>query len=253
MGVGVPGLSADNLPETPVQDALRASIARNVGFTAVGASFSDDDFDRADQPAASTEKKSRYRAALYSLLIPGAGQYYLGKKRTARYYFAAEAITWIGYLSFRTYGNWKKDDYIKFGAVHANAQLEGKSDEFLAWVGFYENIREFNTFGRVGDPDRPYLADTPENHWEWQTPAYREAWRDIRNRSKEAYRRADFMIGVAIVNRVISVIDAIRSAGRMDRRIDDAGFSLNQQGTVRLALDPLADGPQISLKLYPGI
>ena len=57
------------------------------------------------------------------------------------------AMTWIGYFSFRTYGNWRRDDYVNYAAVHANARLEGKSDEFLSWVGFYENIRDFNNLG----------------------------------------------------------------------------------------------------------
>ncbi len=247
-----PRLAATELPVTPVQDALRANIAQNVGFTGVGVSYADDGFGDTPGVASAPRTKSRFKAALYSLLVPGGGQYYLGKRRTARYFFAAEALTWVGYLSFRTYGSWKKNDYIDYAAQYANAQLEGKDDDFLAWVGFYENIRDFNTFGRVGDPDRAYLPDTPENHWEWQVPADRQAYRDLRNRSKEAYRKADFMIGVAIVNRVISVIDAIRSAGKIERRIEDDGFSLNGQGSLRLSLDPLAAGPQVSLRLYPG-
>jgi hypothetical protein len=223
-----------------------------VGFSSVGTLYSDEDFEDSPELDAGSNSKSRYKAALYSLLVPGGGQYYLGKKRTARYFFTAEALTWIGFFSFRTYGNWKKNDYLDYAAVHANAQLDGKSDEFISWVGFYENIREFNTFGRAWDPERAYLPDTPENHWEWRSPDERQEFRDLRNRSKEAYRKADFMIGLAIVNRVISVIDAIRSAGRMERRIDGDELLLNQTGSLRLALEPLSARPRVSLKLYPG-
>ena len=247
------GRSATKLNETPVQDALRASIALAGGQARSCALFSSDidDFTASTGPV-QENRKSIFRAALYSALVPGGGQYYLGQRRTAKYFFATEALTWIGYFSFRTYGGWKKDDYINFAAVHANARLEGKRDEFLDWVGFYENIREFNTFGRAFDPDRPYLPDTPDNHWEWRCREDRQAYRDLRNRSKEAYRRSEFMIGFAIIDRVVSIIDAVRSTGKINRRLGDDKLSGSRDRMFRLSVNPLSSRRQLSLTVYPG-
>jgi hypothetical protein len=257
--------AAVDLADSPVQEAMRAAVASsNIAASDLWAGNDSDEFkndeDALNKPKAAapvdqvtTGSKSAFRAGLYSALVPGGGQYYLGNRRTARYFFAAEAATWIAYFSFHTYGNWREDDYIRYASEHANAQLEGKSDEFRTWVGFYNNVREFNSFGRVGDPERAYLEDTPENHWEWQSDAERRMYRDLRNGSKEAYRRADFMIVAAVVDRMISIIDAIRSAKRMNRALEDEGdgFSARSNRKLQFSVDPLASR-QICITLYPG-
>jgi hypothetical protein len=245
--------SAVRLSETPVQNALQAEIARdNLAPVPIRLQAWDDDDFGGSSGRPRSGGKSIFKAALYSTLIPGGGQYYLGKRKTARYFFAAEALTWFGYLSFKTYGNWRRDDYIAFAAVNANADLEDKSDEHLAWVGFYNNIREFNSFGRVWDPERAYLPDTPENHWEWKSDDERQTYRDLRNRSLEAFRRSDFMIGVAILDRVVSVIDAVRSARRMNRRIDMDLSDAGQNRWLKLSVNPFSSRRQVCLTLYPG-
>lgn len=249
----VGNISAVSLQQSPLHDAMRKSLAAErwqIDLSS-GLQRGDEFGDAPGSTPVETGRKSVLKAALFSALVPGGGQYYLDRRRTARYYFAVEAATWIGYIAFRTYGNWRTTDYIDFAAVHAHAQLAGKSEDFLSWVGFYSSIREFNNLGRAFDPERPYLWDTPANHWEWQTDQERQTYRDLRNRSKEAYRKSDFMIGAAIVNRVISVIDAVRSAIRMNRRIGDSETFSQQDRSLKFRVDPLASR-QLSLTVYPG-
>ena len=250
--------STVELADSPVHEAMRAAIGGAL-HPALFAGKSDDEFGD-EKPAAKpkeaaetpkTGHKSLYKAALLSAIVPGGGQYYLGNKRAARYFFVAEAATWVAYFSWHTYGNWKKDDYVRYAAERANAQLEGKSEEFLSWVGFYDNIREFNNLGRVSDPERAYLFDTPANHWEWQNQGDRRTYRDLRNSSKEAYRRSDFMIAAAVVDRIISIIGAVRSASHMGRSIESEDFSAQPGSRFKFEVDPLASR-QICLTLYPG-
>ncbi len=253
-------VSAVELADTPVHEAMRVAIAgvdvptSNVWADKSGDEFGDD--QKIGKPAdkMATEGKggkSVLKAGLLSALVPGGGQYYLGRRRTAKFFFAAEAATWVAYVSFHTYGNWKKADYIGYAAEHAHAQLAGKSENFLNWVGFYDNLREFNTMGRVSDPDRPYLENTPTNHWEWQSESERRMYRDLRNGSKESYRRADFMIVAAVVDRIISIVDAVRSASRMSREIEGDEFSMQSNRRFKFAVDPLASR-QVCLTVYPG-
>jgi len=242
------------LGETALQRAMRAGLladSRTNSFTYFSQSGGDE-FAATEKAQPTVGRKSVYTAAALSALVPGGGQYYLGNRRTARYFFAAEAITWIGYAALRTYGNWRRDDYIRFAAVNANAQLDGKSDDFIDLVGFYSDIRDYNTLGRAFDPEREYLPDTPENHWEWQSYDDQREFRDLKNRSREAYRRSDFMIGLAIIDRIISVVDAVRSAGRINRRIG-AGRSDISSDRFRLSIDPLQPRCQVTLTFYPGL
>jgi hypothetical protein len=187
-------------------------------------------------------KKSTVKAAVLSALIPGAGQYYLGSRGRARVYFTVETISWLGFAAFKIYGHWKKDDFILFARTNANAELKDKSDEFLDWVGFYSDIDEFNRNGRNLDPSRPYLFDTPENHWRWQNEQDQATYRSLKNRSREAYRRANFMVGIAIANRIVSVIDAIRSAKHHQGQV---GNEFSQVPPIKLHIDPFNERRQV--------
>ncbi len=247
--IGSPARAVELAP-TPVQDQLLMNLS------APGDADEDEFGDlnkqeiaQSDSFESSGKKVSVFKAAALSTLLPGLGEYYVGQKGKAKYFFAAEAVTWIGFFAFRTYGSWKEDDYIRFAAEKANASIEDKDDEFRDWVGFYDDIYQFNTLGRVSDPDRPYLEDTPENHWQWLSADDQESYRDLKNRSREAFRRSEFMIGVAILNRVISVIDAVRDARKARRTLDDS-FGTSDSPRYRLSFDPLNSRQMVSLTVY---
>jgi len=245
------GAAGVGMQPTPLQSQFKYQIAAltqipNGGNSEVLA-FASEPFEQPDQ--GKKKKVSIAKAAALSALIPGLGEYYVGNRAKAKYFFAGEILTWAGFFSFRTYGAWKKDDLIGFADQKANADLTDKDDEFLDWVGFYRSIYEFNTLGRVSDQDRPYLEDTPENHWLWQSEEDQEIYRELKNSSREAYRRSDFMIGVAVVHRIISVIDAIRDAKRARRSLDD-DFGTDRGLRYQLAIDPLSRDRQIVFTLF---
>jgi len=245
-------LSAGTLAETPVQSAFEARVNSVADHYDSEALKQLDDFGNATPSADDAPgKKSLFKAVLLSALVPGGGHYYLGQKRTARFFFAGEALTWIGFASFKLYGDWKEDDYIEFAAAKANAQLEGRDDEFVDLVGFYTDTREYNTLGRIFEQDRPFFPDTPENHWQWKNAEDRRQFRDLKNQSRESDRRADFMLGVAIVGRVVSIIDAARNVSRVNRRIGNSA-SLSGQDW-QLTVDPLDTKQQVKFSFYPGL
>ncbi len=231
------------LKKTPIQAQLQqhlTAFTSNVfnDFDTQKLSKTGDEFGRESNEH---KKKSAVKAAIYSAILPGWGEYYLGHKKKARVFFTAEALSWIGFAAFTTYGKWKKDDFIRFANERAGADLWGKDDDFLDLVGFYDNVDEYNSFGRVFDPDRPYLEDNASNHWRWQSSGDRASYRHLKNQSREAYRRADFMIGLAVLNRVVSIIDAIRDAKRSQRALDSS-FSIE--------IDPFSVNRQITLTLF---
>lgn len=195
-----------------------------------------------------TGRKQAWKALALSALIPGAGEYYLGHRGRARIFFTGEAISWIGFGTFRMYGHWRKDDMIRWAHDRAGAELTGKSDFYLDMVGFYDDIDQYNTFGRVMDPERPYLFDTPSNHWRWQDANDKQAYRDLKNQSREAYRRANFMVGAMVVNRIISVIDVFQSVLRSRGKFDES-FSANESSRLRVQLDPSSPTQQVVVSI----
>ena len=241
---------AARFKQMPVQKASAASLAISTGegdLTRLNGTGSGPWSDGGTQfDTRTNDRKSVFTAGLLSALVPGGGEYYLGYRKKARCFFAGEVLTWVGFISFHTYSNWKEDDYIRYAAAYANARLEDKDDDFRDLVGFYDDIDQYNAFGRISIPDRQYLEDTPENHWRWQSEQDRNTYRELKNRSRDASRRADFMIGIAIVSRVVSVIDAVRDAKRSQRRLDDP-FSQFQSRKFKLAVNPFRSRNQISL------
>ena len=237
---------AVELKQTPVQDEFASNIS---SFYNEQTFAGLDEFDNANDFQRSTDnagKKSIVKAALYSALLPGLGEYYVGNRRKARVFFAVEAVTWIGYLSYKVYGNWKEDDLIRFASEYANANLEGKSQEFQDWVGFYDDIDQYNSLGRVQDQDRPYLIDNFENHWRWQSDDDKANYRNLKNSSREAFRRTNFLVGLAVVNRIVSIIDAVRDAKRSNSEIKDADFSLVGKIKYRFNIDPFSNNKPVS-------
>ena len=240
---------AVELKKTPIQDQLASNINTFYNEQTFAGYDEFDNEINSQRSSENADKKSMFKAALYSALLPGLGEYYVGNRSKARVFFAVEATAWIGYLSFKLYGNWKEDDMIRFAAEHANAELEGKSKEFQDWVGFYDDIDQYNSLGRVQDQDRPYLVDNSINHWRWQSDEDRANYRHLKNRSREAQRRADFMVGLAVVNRIVSIIDAVRDAKRANSEIKDSDFSLVGKIKYRLDINPFSNNKPVNFAL----
>ncbi len=244
--------NAVDMQETPVQSGLQTALAQPTIWTdnRMTAQLS---MDRAAETSGSpaSGEKSIFRAGLYSLVVPGWGQYYNDSRTKAKLFFAAEALTWIAFASFRTYGNWKKDDYILFGNSRAGAQLDDKNDGFLTLLEQYDDLEQYNSLGLLLDAQASYIPDTPANHWDWQSTEDRVTYTILRRDARSAYKRADWMIVLAVVNRVVSVVDAVRGARRSQQTTDDS-FPVFGGVKYRLEIDPMARTRQIQLTLFPG-
>lgn len=208
--------------------------------------------DKRSDNNATMRGKSRAKAIILSALLPGAGEYYIGQKRKATYFFVAEAINIIGYASFKIAAGWKKDDLIRYGNAQAGASLEGKPDEFYDMVGFYLNNEHYNTEGRVGDPWRPYYPNNNEYHWQWQSEEAMATFKEIKNKRGQLTQRSKFMLGLAVVNRVISVIDTAISTRRL-KKSTTGEFADQNSGYLKFTIDPASLNRQVALTWHTSL
>ncbi|PJA26228.1 MAG: hypothetical protein CO189_12070 [candidate division Zixibacteria bacterium CG_4_9_14_3_um_filter_46_8] len=196
------------------------------------------------EPEKQHKGKSGFKAGLLSVMLPGAGEFYLGNKSRAAVFVGTEAAIWGGYLAFHTWGDWLKNDYKSYAAEHADAKVYGKDDKFFDRMQFYDSRDWFNEIEgeRYGYP-YPY---TDYYYWHWDSPDSRKEFRKIRYNSKAAFRNATFMIGVAVVNRLASVVDAVWLSRQIKK-----GEGLEFYGGWRLDYNanPFANNPDASLKL----
>jgi len=196
-------------------------------------------------------RKSTTKAMLLSLLLPGAGELYAGNGTGSRMFLGLEGSIWTGFFAFRTYGSWKKTDYKGYAALHAGANLDSKTDDYFENITYYDTRDQYNQFARLY-----HGADAtiyPENdfwNWNWDSQDSKGRFRDLRNQSKTAYRRALFMVGLAAVNRIVSVLDAARSVKKFNRKLSSEFSSVNPTG-LRFSLDanPFSKNPHYYFKV----
>ncbi|GEM_PF-1455083 len=199
---------------------------------------------------------SQTKAIGLSLLLPGAGHFYIGEKGRGEVFMGAEAVSWIGAAAFYIYGKWREDDYRNYASVHAGVSPDGKDDDFYRTITFYDSREEFNGRGLADFPEREYYPNIPEYDWQWDSPTNRESYRGIRNSSKAAMRNATFMIGVAVANRILASIDTFRLLRKFDKKKTDKDEDVSDDylgflGDVdfRFSGNPFGSNPKVNIKL----
>ena len=149
-----------------------------------------------------------------SLLVPGWGQRYVGREAAGARFFAAELLLWGGYFAFLRVEDLREDEYQRYAAEHARARTAGKSDTFFDDLGFYESRLQHDQFARYEEgPEADLYPDDPDFFWEWDRRASRLRYRELRNASERAHRRALYATGLIFVNHLISAVHAARVPG----------------------------------------
>lgn len=217
-----------------------------------GGEFDFDEFDdensfKKGKSEKSKPKYSKTKAVILSLLVPGAGHYYVNKKGRGQLFFGAEIATWFGYFAFHSYGRWKEDDYKKYGIQRAGITSTGHDDAFYRNLLFYDSREDYNESGRIINPGSPYYPNNPQYDWFWESTESRQAYRTMRNDSEVAYRKATFMLGVALVNRIIASIDALRLARKESNRFKDDDFFTRHNIEFDIKADPFAENSEFGL------
>lgn len=100
------------------------------------------------------KSKSTKRGFLYSLVVPGAGEFYAGSKIKAVLFFGLEAGFWTGYFSYHKKGKDKENQYLAFADVHWNVQKY--SDSLNSWYGVPKDANGI-------------VVDTPGVYWHSET------------------------------------------------------------------------------------
>ena len=165
---------------------------------------------------------SMKRAILYSLLLPGLGEYYTGHTMRARTFFVFEAAVWTSFIVLRTQGHMREDRYKEFAVQFAGLSTTDHSDDFYKTVGTHDSSNnyeaELKSEGRLeiwpnvsyNALEKYYLENRilDFEEWTWTSFDRRVEYRAMRSSSRLAYRRSLYMLAAAAANRVISAISA---------------------------------------------
>jgi len=197
--------------------------------------------------------KSSSRAALYSLILPGSGQYYIDKGFKSKLFFSIESGLWLTYLGFRKYGGFKENSAKGWAVMKAGAYAGNTDENYWVKMTYYDNRdrnigseQGYNQMAAVYDRNEAVLfPETPEYFWDWDNPQDRQKYRNLRNQSKTAFERADITVGIIIANHLVSAIEAFFSAGKHNRHLEFANTDFKFKYDVK----PSFDNPTISISL----
>ena len=230
---------------------MRAELA------SAGGEFDDDkdySFPLSSESESNPGAKSTGRAALYSLLIPGAGQYYVESGALkAKLFFGTEAGLWLSYFGFRLYGNMKEDAAKGWAVIHAGANPDNDSEDYWIKMTYYDNRDRneddglgYNQMALVYDRDEANLfPETPLYYWNWDSRESRQKYRNLRNQSKTAFERSDISVGVILANHIVSAIEAFFSASRHNRHIEFANTGFK----FKYKMNPSLTNPSLAVSL----
>jgi len=183
-----------------------------------------------------TAKPSKGKAFLFSLVLPGMGEYYAGSKTMGTVFLCTEIALWAGYFAFQQYGDWKEEDYRQYAIAHAGIHVKGKNHQYFVNVEHFDNIRAYNEAKlRQRDPNALY-PENDEFSWQWDKTSHRLKYEKMRVSSDRAYSRAVLMLGVIVANHVISGIDAIRAVRKAEQNSLQVGLRSRVEGGMDLCI-----------------
>ncbi len=210
----------------PLAEASGSERAWNVARQASsGLGFSDDHTGTGAGRA--SRSISPIKAIGASLILPGWGQMLTGHRDRGKLFMVAEAAIAISFVAFRVQGEVRQNRYVDYAELFASvADADGRPDGYYRNLGRYTSSAEYEdelmreARARFGDDiaqREVYVAErmpAPDQAWEWRSQAHRDSYLEMRKDSRNSFRRSDQALGLALLNRVLSAVDAARSARR---------------------------------------
>ena len=178
-------------------------------------------------------RKSPNEAFLYSLVIPGMGQLYTGAKH-GYFYTAAEVGLLVTYFVLRNSASNTREDYRDVVRQHVNFIGSGSFEDWDP-VEDFEHATQYETWNHVYDSKEtrertgkwywkdldPTLKNEPDVGIDFDSRHRLEAF-DLRQKANDTFQLARTVLGIAILNHVISAVEARITTKRSNARLQNA-------------------------------
>lgn len=162
-------------------------------------------------------KKNNGMAILLSAVLPGMGELYADGYSSGKYFTIADGVLWGGLIGVTAYANNQEDNYRAFAQSYGNVNLTGKDAKYFADISAYLDVSEFNHIQDLSRSTDIYNEET--HYWKWDGQDERREYRDMWKASETANNSTRFIVGALILNRIASVINAIRLVNRYNNNL----------------------------------
>lgn len=178
-----------------------------------------------------SEEVSARRAMMYSALVPGLGEMYLGEHTRGAVFMGAEVLIMFAYFRLNKEVDWKTNSYRQFADRYAGIS-SNYGEDYYRLINSYISSDQYNSEIELYLRNRyiiweynPELYDyymqqymiSDEDSWEWES---REKWlryREIRRDKQSLEILSNFALGAALLNRIISIVDSAILARNINR------------------------------------
>lgn len=171
-------------------------------------------------------EKSKFKAALFSALVPGTGEVYARAKTSGYISLTAEAFLWLGYLGCQQQAEWIEDDFKQFAYIYANTKITNGSEQYYDLIQDFSSSEEYNNnvyiyaryylnHGWTEDEYNEFLDINlyqGNEAWEWQDSDKQLHFGELRRDRNQFNIISRFTVGAMVINRIVSVIKAVRAA-----------------------------------------
>ncbi|MGD0339310.1 MAG: hypothetical protein ABSB78_11020 [Bacteroidota bacterium] len=202
------------------QSANRQDIHQQLLGMSMQEKLHDSGYNPAFTEIDGSQRKSVFLAVLYSMIIPGAGEYYAEKYSRGKYFTIAEAGLWLTYAGCQIYGRHVQNDARLYAALNAGVQSEGKDDDYFVNIGNFDNIYQYNE-KKLQDRRLDLLYDPSAGYaWEWKSAVERQRYRDLRISSGNILYNSRFIVAAVIANHIVSAISAGKAASDYNKALE---------------------------------
>ncbi len=173
------------------------------------------------------KEKSPGKAFFYSILLPGAGQYYTESSNSAVLFLGAEALLWLGLVGNNMYADHLVDEYKAYAVQHANVLNGGKDKDYWASIGKYEDIYSYNEQRRRERRFDEVYDETDFYYWNWDSKTNRYNYDRARLQANEIADREVYFWGAIALNHLASAIHALAMARKYNKALEEEKISWN--------------------------
>ncbi|MAJ44562.1 MAG: hypothetical protein CMF96_07445 [Candidatus Marinimicrobia bacterium] len=181
----------------------------------------------------STSKNSNV-SIIKSLILPGWGQLSENQSNSAKKFFIQEGVMWFSFFGSIWTSDYYEQSYLTFAKENAEIDLRGLDLQMAVDVGNYSNLIEYNDNKQRRRQFNLVLDENDiNNHWQWNSDANREKFKNMRINSGLSKKFSSFMIAGLIGHRIIS---GIHVKYIQNKKIPNIGYNFYNDGSKSVKL-----------------
>jgi hypothetical protein len=187
--------------------------------------------------------KSLKKAFVYSLLVPGSGEFYAGSKIKAAAFFGLDVALWALYFNYRGKGKDKENEYKDFAddnwsktgyEDYLRDSLNITSDWDPYVVGDDTLILSHHLPNTTTDQYYEMIGKYEQFRWGWtdydgETSFDRENYMGMRHKSNDLLNKATYSAMFSLANHTLSAFDAaitVRNYNKKGERFSQVNFKV---------------------------